>query len=73
MIDGMNALKDKGLRLACVTNKAAKFTEPLLERTGLKDYFELVVSGDTLAAKKPDPLQLTTRWNFSAHNRPRCC
>ena len=64
VIDGMNALKDKGLRLACVTNKAAKFTEPLLERTGLKDYFELVVSGDTLAAKKPDPLQLTHAVEF---------
>lgn len=58
VVDGLNALKDKGLRLACVTNKAAKFTEPLLERTGLKDYFELVISGDTLAAKKPDPLPL---------------
>lgn len=59
VIDGLNALKDKGLRLACVTNKSERFTAPLLERTGLKDYFELVVSGDTLAAKKPDPQPLT--------------
>ena len=46
------------LRLACVTNKAARFTLPLLEQKGLAPYFELVVSGDTLARKKPDPMQL---------------
>jgi phosphoglycolate phosphatase len=46
------------LRLACVTNKAASFTLPLLEATGLSGYFELVMSGDSLPKKKPDPLPL---------------
>ncbi|MBL8524194.1 MAG: phosphoglycolate phosphatase [Betaproteobacteria bacterium] len=58
VIDGLSALKDKGLRLGCVTNKAEKFTLPLLERTGLAGYFELVLSGDSLAEKKPHPLPL---------------
>jgi phosphoglycolate phosphatase len=58
VIEGLEALRQKGLRLACVTNKPAKFTEPLLARTGLSAYFELVVSGDTLAEKKPRPLPL---------------
>lgn len=58
VIDGLNALKAKGLRLGCVTNKAEKFTLPLLERTGLADYFELTLSGDSLAEKKPHPLPL---------------
>ena len=44
--------------LGCVTNKAAQFTEPLLEGKGLTPYFEIIVSGDTLAKKKPDPLPL---------------
>ena len=58
VVDGLNALKDAGFRLGCVTNKIEKFTLPLLEKTGLRDYFEIVVSGDTVAEKKPHPMQL---------------
>ncbi len=58
VVDGLNALKDAGFRLGCVTNKAEKFTLPLLAKTGLRDYFEIVVSGDTVAEKKPHPMQL---------------
>ena len=53
--EGLAAMRDKGLRLACVTNKPAGFTLPLLERTGLAGFFELIVSGDTLPQRKPDP------------------
>ena len=55
---GLRAMRDKGLRLGCITNKAARFTHPLLEQTGLAGYFEIVLAGDTLARKKPDPLPL---------------
>lgn len=58
VVDALNALKAMGLRLGCVTNKAEKFTLPLLERTGTRDFFEIVVSGDTLAEKKPHPMPL---------------
>jgi phosphoglycolate phosphatase len=58
VVEGLDALKAKGLRLGCVTNKAEKFTAPLLARTGLADYFELTLSGDSLAEKKPHPLPL---------------
>jgi phosphoglycolate phosphatase len=56
--EGLDAMRDKGLRLACVTNKPAAFTEPLLARSRLAPYFELVVCGDTLTRKKPDPMPL---------------
>lgn len=56
--EGLTALKQRDLKLACVTNKPEKFTRPLLEASGLAPYFEIVVSGDTLAAKKPDPIQI---------------
>ena len=59
VLEGLARLRAMHLHLACVTNKAARFTVPLLERMGLAPYFELVVSGDTLARKKPDPMQLT--------------
>jgi phosphoglycolate phosphatase len=58
VLDGLNALKGAGFRLGCVTNKVEKFTLPLLEKTGLRDYFEIVVSGDSLPEKKPHPMQL---------------
>lgn len=56
--EGLAAMRAKGLRLAVVTNKPAAFTAPLLERTGLAEFFELQVSGDTVARKKPDPLPM---------------
>ncbi len=58
VLDGLERLRAMRLRLACVTNKTARFTLPLLEQKGLAPHFELVVSGDTLARKKPDPMQL---------------
>lgn len=45
-------------RLACITNKPGQFTAPLLKAVRLDGYFDLVLSGDTLAALKPDPLPL---------------
>jgi len=59
VLEGLAQFRAMRLRLACVTNKAARFTLPLLAQKGLAPWFELVVSGDTLARKKPDPMQLT--------------
>jgi phosphoglycolate phosphatase len=56
--EGLEWLRQAGYRLGCVTNKAARFTEPLLEDLGLRDYFGVVVSGDRLPQKKPDPAPL---------------
>ncbi len=56
--EGLDWLKAAGYRLGCVTNKAAQFTEPLLRDLGVRDYFEIVISGDTLPRSKPDPLPL---------------
>lgn len=44
-----------GLRIAVVTNKVAMFTEPLLERMGLRDFFPVVISGDSTPYRKPHP------------------
>ena len=54
--EGLHAMRHAGLKTACVTNKAAAFTEPLLAATGLAALLDLTVSGDTLAEKKPHPL-----------------
>ena len=56
--EGLDFLQGAGYKLGCITNKAAAFTEPLLKDLGIYDYFKIVVSGDTLPVKKPDPLPL---------------
>jgi len=56
--EGIDQLMAAGYPLGCVTNKAARFTEPLLQALGLYDNFSIVISGDTLSKKKPDPAPL---------------
>ncbi len=56
--EGLQALKDAGLRLACVTNKPMSFTRPLLAAKGLDGLFEQVFGGDSFPRKKPDPMPL---------------
>lgn len=56
--EGLEYLRAQGYQLGCVTNKAAQFTVPLLKAMGIYDDFGIVVSGDTLPMKKPDPLPL---------------
>ncbi|HED14719.1 MAG TPA: phosphoglycolate phosphatase [Gammaproteobacteria bacterium] len=51
----LSQLQADGYRMACVTNKPAAFTLPLLRALHIDGYFEKVVSGDSLAVKKPDP------------------
>ncbi len=56
--EGLDYLRESGFKLGCVTNKAEQFTLPLLEAMGIRDYFAIVVSGDSLQEKKPHPLPL---------------
>lgn len=56
--EGLEALRARGLRLACLTNKPTSFAVPLLQSKGLGGYFEHVFGGDAFERKKPDPLPL---------------
>lgn len=56
--EGLDYLKSAGYKLGCVTNKAAQFTLPLLRDLGIHDEFQVIVCGDTLPVKKPDPRPL---------------
>ncbi len=51
-------LRDEGRSLAVVTNKPGRATREVLEGVGLAEFFPVVVSGDTLPVKKPDPAPL---------------
>jgi phosphoglycolate phosphatase len=56
--EGLERLAAAGFGMACITNKSTRFTGPHLEKAGIANYFSLVIGGDSLPAKKPDPLPL---------------
>ena len=54
----LEQLRNRGLKVACVTNKPKEFTIPLLAKMDLARYFDAVVAGDEVAEKKPHPALL---------------
>ncbi|MFN0041091.1 MAG: phosphoglycolate phosphatase [Burkholderiales bacterium] len=58
VLDTLATMRRRGLLLACVTNKPMRFTAPLLADLSLTPCLDLVLAGDSLARKKPDPLPL---------------
>ena len=56
--EGLDYLESNDIKLGCVTNKLSQFTNTILETLDIQDKFGIVISGDTLAKKKPDPLPL---------------
>ena len=55
---GLAALRAHGVTLACITNKPRTPAVDLLAHLGLLDTFALVLGGDSLPRRKPDPLPL---------------
>jgi phosphoglycolate phosphatase len=58
VVDGLQALRRAGLRLACLTNKPTSFAQTLLQAKDLSGFFEAVFGGDAFERRKPDPLPL---------------
>ncbi|TFZ01720.1 phosphoglycolate phosphatase [Ramlibacter humi] len=56
--EGLQSLRGRGLRLACLTNKPTGFARELLAEKGLAEFFDVVFGGDAFERKKPDPLPL---------------
>ncbi len=55
MAEVLDALESRRLPWGVVTNKQARFTDPLLEALGLGQRAGCVISGDTCARAKPHP------------------
>jgi phosphoglycolate phosphatase len=58
--EGLDAMRELGIPLACVTNKPHRFAVELLGHFGIAEYFKVVLGGDSLPLKKPDPLPMLT-------------
>lgn len=55
LIEAIDLLQEAGLKLAICTNKAERFTIPLMHQIGLADRFATIIGGDTVGVAKPDP------------------
>lgn len=54
VVEGLQALREAGLLLACLTNKPQASAQDLLASKSLAGYFELADGGDSFERKKPD-------------------
>ncbi len=58
MRDQLDWLSERGALMAVCTNKVEGLSRKLLEMLGIDHYFPVVIGGDTLPVKKPDPEHL---------------
>lgn len=76
LFDGMETVLESieaaDLDWGIVTNKPGYLTEPLLQALGLMNRADCVVSGDTVALRKPDPLPLTHAARQLGHHPEAC-
>jgi len=69
--DALGSIERRGLAWGIVTNKAARFTLPLLDRLGIAQRAGVVVCGDTTPQTKPHPgplLHAAARLGIEATN-----
>ena len=73
VIETLTTLRDRGSRLAVVTNKMTRLALPLLEELDMLRWFDCIVCGDTAARPKPaaDPA-LHALWSGQDAGPPRC-
>ena len=55
MVETLNQLKAKGLKLACITNKPKVPTDKTLAEAFGEGFFDYVVCDDGIVPRKPDP------------------
>jgi len=58
VFETLESLKKMGFTFAICTNKPYDFVEPILKILKINDMFEIVLGGDSLDKKKPDPAPL---------------
>jgi phosphoglycolate phosphatase len=56
--EALHYWQSQNILMACVTNKPARFTAPLLSHFALDKFMPVAISGDSLPVRKPDPAPL---------------
>lgn len=69
--EALEALRGAGHRLCLCTNKPEAPTQVVLDHFDLARFFDVVVGGDTLAQRKPDPAPLVAAYDRAGSDGPR--
>lgn len=72
VMDSLRLLQQQKVTLGLITNKPERFTLPLLRHFQLAPFFSLVLSGDSLAEKKPHPQPLRHAMDYYATDPKQC-
>lgn len=65
IVEALNLLLEKKIKLALVSGKGAGSMEISLRHSGLKDFFEVIITGSEDRASKPEHIrQILEHWNF---------
>jgi phosphoglycolate phosphatase len=67
----LEALKEEGYTMAVVTNKPSPFVGPILRNLAIERHFDLIVGGEDLPRKKPDPLPLLHACDTLGHPKEK--
>lgn len=70
--EGLEKVRTAGKPMACITNKPLEFTESLLQQFGVRDRFSLILAGDNVKKKKPDPWPLQHAAGFLGKPVDKC-
>ena len=68
----MHHIESNHRRWGVVTNKPSYLTDPLMKALGLSDRAACIVSGDTTAKSKPDPLPIHYACEVSGADSREC-
>lgn len=58
VLEGIKYFHEQGIQLATVTNKPDIFAQPLMRHMGLAPYMSVILGGEVLKVRKPDPAPL---------------
>lgn len=66
VLEALSLLQERNIRLAIVSGKGPRSMEISLKHSGLKHFFEVIISGSEHKACKPEHIQqVLKQWNYS--------
>ncbi len=66
IVDALNLLQERKIKLALVSGKGAGSMEISLKHSGLKHFFEVIITGSEHQASKPEHIRkILKHWNYT--------
>ena len=71
VLETLKVLQDK-VQMAIVTSSRHMHLDPIMEKTGMRYFFDFVISGEDVVHYKPDPEPYVKAWQRSEKSKDRC-